>query len=374
MNMKKIFAGVMAFCVVAGAVPFVQTDFSDNTIVANAEDKVYSGICGENATWAFDEATATLTISGTGDMYSYYSAAFFGYYLIPWYHHNIETINIENGITEIGTYAFVGLDTLKSVTIPESITTIGGETFSGCTNLTSIIIPESVTTINYLAFSGCTNLTSVTIPNSVKYIDSDAFAGTSWLEKKREENPLVIVNDILVDGRTCEGEIIIPEDVKVLSRAAFSRCENITSVSIPESVESIGDYAFCECRNLELVTLPKNISIGEQAFSYCQNLKSITIPNGASIKYRAFSSCTALTEVKISDDVNIERAIFDGCSKLTTATISSNNTGDGAFKDCRNLKEVTLVNGVIKIDDDSFSSYDSLTEITIPESVIVILF
>ena len=66
-----------------------------------------SGSCGTNVTWSLNTAysTYTLTISGTGAMtdYSYASA-------VPWYNYrsNIKSIEIIDGVTTIGNYAFYG--------------------------------------------------------------------------------------------------------------------------------------------------------------------------------------------------------------------------------------------------------------------------
>ena len=79
-----------------------------------------SGRCGANLTWMLDD-DGTLTISGTGDMYDYY-------YDSPFYKNSsIKSVIIENGITSIGTTAFMQCDSLESVTIPDSVTSIGNE-------------------------------------------------------------------------------------------------------------------------------------------------------------------------------------------------------------------------------------------------------
>ena len=72
------------------------------------------------------------------------------------------------------------------------------------TSVTEIAIPAEieglpVTRISSHAFSRCSNLASVTIPESVTSIDKAAFSGTPWLKAKQEENPLVVVNGILID-------------------------------------------------------------------------------------------------------------------------------------------------------------------------------
>lgn len=47
----------------------------------------------------------------------------------------------------MGSDAFIGYSSLRSIIIPDSVTEIGTEAFAGCDSLTSIVIPEGVTTI-----------------------------------------------------------------------------------------------------------------------------------------------------------------------------------------------------------------------------------
>ena len=131
------------------------------------------GKCGDYATWFFDSKTGKLTISGTGDLADYdYDTV-----NLPWYAYkdNITSVEIENGVTSIGSRAFYSCKGLKSVTIPDSVTSLGNSAFYNCTGLTSITIPDSVTSIGSRVFWNCTSLTSVTIPDSVTSIGADAF-------------------------------------------------------------------------------------------------------------------------------------------------------------------------------------------------------
>ena len=63
--MKKLIAAVLSLCILGGALPALNDYAPDTTITASAEAS--SGTCGENLTWAVDDA-GTLTISGTGSM------------------------------------------------------------------------------------------------------------------------------------------------------------------------------------------------------------------------------------------------------------------------------------------------------------------
>ncbi len=157
-------------------------------------------------------------------------------------------------VTSIGWDAFCECKSLTSVTIPDSVTSIGDGAFYDCTSLTSVTIPESVTSIGDRAFEYCESLTSVTIPSSVTSIGVEAFYGTPWLEAKQEENPLVVINHILIDGTACEGDVTIPDSVTSIGLGAFEYCES-TSVTIPDSVTSIGAGAFYSCTSLTSVTI-----------------------------------------------------------------------------------------------------------------------
>lgn len=130
-------------------------------------------------------------------------------------------------------------------------------------------IPDGIERINSIAFQHCKKLRSLTIPESVTSIGEDAFIDTPWLKAKRRENPLVVVNNILIYGRDCKGDVVIPDGVEKIVICAFKSCQNITSVTVPESVTEIWCRAFAGCTNLKNVYFARNkeeINIGKNAF------------------------------------------------------------------------------------------------------------
>ena len=214
-----------------------------------------------NLTWKlYDDGT--LTISGTGTMKDYDN----GDNPSPVCNNsNVKKVVIEDGVTNIGNWAFSECSSLTSITIPESVTSIGTDAFAGCYDLTSITIPESVTNIGNGAFLAC-GLTSITIPNSVTSIGDWTFYNCSSLTS-----------------------ITIPDGVTSIGTDVFQGCTGLTSIILPENVTSIGDYAFYGCNSLTSITIPDSVtSIGNSVFSDCGSLTTISLSCGSALKKSDF--------------------------------------------------------------------------------------
>ena len=141
-------------------------------------EKGYTYWIEDNLTWKLYE-DGTLNISGTGAMKDYNSTD----NLSPAYmNSSVKKVVIEEGVTNIGNWAFSECSSLTSITIPDSVTNIGAAAFDSCGSLTSITIPGSVTSIGTVAFYNCSGLTSITIPDSVTNIGAAAFDSCTSLK------------------------------------------------------------------------------------------------------------------------------------------------------------------------------------------------
>ena len=387
-----------------------------------------NGTCGDNLTWNYVEATNTLTISGTGDMYNYDN-----YNKSPWGKYELSTAVISNGVTSIGkeafynqkglssvtipnsvtiinTYAFQNCTSLSSISIPYGVTSIGMWAFSGCTNLTSLEIPNSVNYIGYYAFQDCTSLSSVTIPNSVTYIGWGAFGGCSgltsiYLEEgntvydSRDNCNAIIetATNTLVQGTV---NTIIPNSVTSIGDYAFSGQTGLTTITIPSSVTTIGLQAFAGCSTLVDIKIPSSVtSIGSSAFRntgwYNSQPDGLLYLDGWLLGYKtnkpsgeliieegikgiangAFSYCSNLTSVILPNGItNIGPDTFSNCTGLTSVTLPNSLTtiGSYAFSYCSALKDIQIPNSVTTIVGGAFSGCSALKDIKIPSSVTTI--
>lgn len=258
---KRVLAFMLSGAMLLGTMPaafaaeVISVDDSQAAVTVQA-DVVDSGNCGtngDNVTWSLD-SDGTLTISGTGDMASYYSGSAYG---APW--HNYSNHSYSNSI--------------KAVVIGADVTSIGDYAFADCTGLESIEIPNGVTVIGYGAFSGCEGLASVAMSNGVQKIDTAAF-------------------------QECKGlkNIVIPDSVTSIGRYAFSYCESLESVNIPNGITSIDEFTFNSCKSLTSIDIPESVTeIGKYAFYACTDLKTLTFRgNAPTIGEYAFEAVSAV--------------------------------------------------------------------------------
>ncbi|MDE6666084.1 MAG: leucine-rich repeat protein [Ruminococcus sp.] len=257
MKINKVIAGIMAVCVMGTGVPYVSIVSGNNFVIkaGAVEDGTYEQLKYRNygdyiEIYDCEQSATEVVIPSEIDGLPVTDIGENAFYEC-W---KLTSVNIADSVKNIGALAFCYCKSLTKVNIPDSVERIGLDTFGFCSSLKSIKLPDSIKSIGDYAFYGCSNLASIEIPESLTKIGGYAFYKTLWLEEKRKENPLVIVNEILIDGRACVGDVTIPDDVKTIGYGAFSSNSDLTSIVIPENVVSIGEHSFGACSELKEIT------------------------------------------------------------------------------------------------------------------------
>lgn len=209
-------------------------------------DGASSGTCGEDATWAFDASTRTLTISGTGSV-SDNSGWLQNAYLI-------KGVVVEEGITAIGPRIFE-LGTFTSVSLPDTLTSLGDGAFSGCAALTSIELSDSVRTVGAQAFSGCVSLKEATLSSALTSLGARAFMDCTSLESITELGEISEIKDSTFSGCLALESVLIPSSVTKIGSGAFRRCESAFAGGIifPAALSEIGNSAFQGCSKVSSI-------------------------------------------------------------------------------------------------------------------------
>ena len=181
-------------------------------LTAYAADTTITGKCGENATYAFDKNTKTLTISGTGVIDSTDSN-------FP-SSDSIVSLVIKNGITGIGAWVFDECKNLVSIYMSDSVTEIGEWAFYQCTALEKVAFSENLTTIGEMAFGECSKISSIRLPNSVKVIENQAFYECTGLKSLTLSTNLVSIGDYAFQDNSLS-TVYIPSDHVRVGDCAF---------------------------------------------------------------------------------------------------------------------------------------------------------
>lgn len=245
-------------------------------------------------TWAFDAATGTLSIHGSGPMRTF-SASY-----PEWYVHKDETriLTLDEGITSIGAYAFCDFMSLTEARLPDSIEVIDDSAFDFDWELRTITIPASLRYVGYRAFyntllwepenlifpegleyigdyafhSALKSGGIVSLPSSLQYLGEQAFTNAYLSDfvvsdsnpVYCSENHAIYTKDrkeirMLAPDTGGLGEFRVPDGVERISGECFNVIRGISTVYIPASVTDIAEGAFFSTFELrEIVVDPAN--------------------------------------------------------------------------------------------------------------------
>lgn len=258
---------------------------------------------------------------------------------------------------------------IKYISIPDSVRRIENNALEECSLLKSVVLPNGLEHIGHSAFKDCKSLTSVTIPDSVTEFGGFAFEGTTWLAVQQKESPIVIINDVIIDGTTCSGDINISGASRIGDLAFHNSA--IKGVTFSQEVHTIGEGAFIGCRNLEKLTIPESIlEIGVRIFHDCTRLTVVTIPEDIlyfGIPNGCFHNNYNLKDIEIthSNNKNIRYDSVDGAvyelddnGKPTKLVICPPGKG-----------EIYIPTGVKSIAENAFESCIDISELHLPTTL-----
>lgn len=249
-----------------------------------------SGECGNNVSWSLDVSSGVLTISGSGAMKSYSSTDTITY--APWasYVLYIKSLVVEEGVTHMGAYAFVG-----------------------CTNLESVSIPKSVKSMGYKGFDNTPALKSIYITDMEAWCKIDRIDGAAL--SSNIYNPLY---DLYLNGELVT-DLVIPDSVTVINNHAFWQIGSIKTLAMSDSVTKIEKSAFCYCGSLTDVVIGNSVTnIDFFAFNNCDSLSTVFIPKSVNTISKCVFSFGNSTDSCVPNE-NVTIKCFENSTAYTYA-------------------------------------------------------
>lgn len=265
-------------------------------------------------------------------------------------------------VVSIAENAFKNCTEIESLEIEDGITSIGSNAFEGCKNLNNVVLPESVNVLGVGAFKSCISLSTCSWRGSIKNLPDECFYGCASLQDVSLEGIESIGNSCFYD---CDGlaKIILTPSIKSLGTDAFRACSNLKEFIIEDAYSTIdfpaGSYygaTSIQKKEINGKTIQFKIVYYNPCFSGLpieklyigRNLSDsprYTISGDGGVDYyliksydAPFSNLSNLTELIVGENVSTigsSEAFIDEVGLAVTP---------GSFKKCSSLKEVTVKN------------------------------
>ena len=318
---------------------------------------------------------------------------------------NTDVLTIPDDVKVIGAQAFEGV-CVKEVILPAGLESIEDEAFKSSTlvkidltnvktigdrvfefsELKEVTYSKYLTYIPEMCFRG-SELAAFEIPKQVTALKTGCFEGTK-LERIDLSGITSLEESIFFDCFNLE-EIILSETITEIPDSFCRRCQRLEKIDLSH-VKAIGRSAFSECSNLDAGNL--SAKIDAYAFEGTA-VRNLDIRDISKLDDGVYQNCKNLESVTINGDRAIPNELFSGCEHLKNVTIGEGITAVGgaaffktavekiilpstvivvridAFRECKQLREVVLNDGLKTIAESAFKRTESLSEISIPNSV-----
>ena len=239
-----------------------------------------------------------MLISGKGQMQNYTA-----YEETPWAdcRDMIEKITIDNGVTNVGSYAFNDCTELYSVSLAKTCTRIGSHAFSGCKRLYTMVLPQQLTMLDSYAFDGCTRLDYVELPDSLTRIDGWAFRDTA-LES-----------------------VTVPKNVASIGNDAFSGCSKLKTITIlnPECKIADSEHTIPE---VTVIAGLSGSTAQQDAENYKREFVRLDTETTVSTQTTVTTTVTTVTTARTSETTRSESTAKTDSAKETTVTTTTTVT------------------------------------------------
>ena len=323
---------------------------------------------------------------------------------------SLQSVSIENNISDIGSYLFQSSKMLTTVKLPDTVTQITPYMFSWCSELKEVTIGSNITSIGAYGFANCISLPTITLPNSVTTIAEYAFSNCEGMTSINLGTGIESIGKLAVSSCYLLESVTFPEGLATIADYAFTRCEKLESIAIPNSVESIGYEAFSGCKSVNSITLGTGLKkiggyafystaiynsvpdlfaldgwileqknkeaaitpatfftengiygVADYAFYACtgEDFDQMALPGVKYLGDYAFYACSALWDVRFNDSlISIGKSSFARCEFLQYLELGNSlqTIGEEAFFKCSLLADAPLPDSLIRVGRNAFHS------------------
>lgn len=312
----------------------------------------------------------------------------------------LDHIALPESLKTIGEYVFTN-SSLSSVEIPAQVESIGKSAFFFCTKLKQVTMQEGLKTISYNSFS-LSPLRGVSIPASVESVGKYSFDEVQgWV--KVNGAATVLEGEFIPDSSELivYGEVESTAEQYVAARKAekgteckltFAPLSGFVSVSSIRLSHSALDLLKYETSVLTAEVLPENATHKDLVFKSLNSAVATVAVDGTvtavgvgttKILVLSTDGASAYCSVRVSTDSTISDYTVDREGTITgyygsdtslvfpemVGTTAVTGIAAGAFRDNKEIREITLHSGISQIGDDAFNGCTNLGELRFAEGL-----
>lgn len=372
--MKKLLSIILGITILITCVSGLSFNAMGADIIANGT----CGTNGGNMTWALD-SDGTITITGAGQrMADYYANSRAG-----WYSNRdkIKRVVIQDGVINIGSYAFADCSNLKEVQFG-TIDTLGNNAFENCTSLKHAYLPDSCSWIWTAAFKGCTSLLSAYVGYCNSYsnaIPDEMFRNCNSLSVLKLGNGINKFNANSMNGCSSLEAIITEADsLSIANNNAFngvnkSKCYIVSSKSGAQSFASSNGFAYtnersgiCSDNTYSQTRLTWSYDANNDTLSFSGSGDMKAYDNGSQPWHKFIGAIRTVTFKNTDAKASTSTSAFEGARAIESLDLTNiYSVGFTCFKNCDGISgRVEFDSNIAAIWGYAFENNTSLDSIT----------
>lgn len=332
----------------------------------------------------------------------------------------LETVKLPNKLTSIGAYVFSGCASLKNIVIPDTVTEIKNGAFASCTSLENLALPEKIRTIGEYAFMGCPGFEELVFPQTLSTIGTAAFVNCSDIKEVYFLNKSTAINSYSFGySKNGKEDFAKAENPPTIygyygsTAAAYAGNNGLNFVEMnsnPPGVQTVinldSDTIELDKTRMKKIGFTVTNSGGQTRFeSTDTSIATVDssgrvrgVSEGTAYIVIVNANATVLLTVNVHDsDVDITQEqqnsefkytfiedengeisakitgyIGDGGKVVIPAEIDGyhvDRVGTNTFKDCLNVTELEVAEGVGLLEYDAVSGCENVRKIKFPETI-----
>lgn len=253
--------------------------------------------------------------------------------------------------------------------------------------ITSINIENGVKSnnIKYM-FSNLTNITELDLSGmDLSNIDNSdgTFSEDSILEKVILPSSLAILGEscfcrcnslISIGSVGSNSSLEIPNSVTIIGENCFEYCTNLTTVDFPEGIEIIGDSFLRNSRNVERLTIPSTVTnIGSKSDNLAGGMFG-RLSNGEynNLKMVYYNTEAGEVGTLVNAASKDGMCVYFGENVLNIPNIFSQSTDGSGLTKISNVTDIVILGNVVEVPKNLCMDEINLKNVTLPDSIISI--